>query len=75
MDEEEVEIWQKKQADLTVEEYAKVALGIAFVAAAIPAVFAAIGYGVTVLIERRKEKRLKEIVDEFKKEKESKEQE
>lgn len=74
MDEEEVEIWDKKQIDLTVEEYAKIAIGIAFITAAIPAAFAAIGYGVTYFIEKRKTDRLERIVEEFKKENESREQ-
>lgn len=71
---EEKSVWEKTQAEVTMEEQVKIMLGVAFITAAFPALFGAIGYAVTSYVEKRKREKLQAIVDEFKKENEPKEQ-
>jgi hypothetical protein len=72
--EEEISVWDKTQAEITMEEQVKIMLGVALISAAIPVVFAAIGYGISSFIEKRKRDKLEKIVNEFKNEREAREQ-
>jgi hypothetical protein len=73
--EEEIDFWDKTQAEATMEDQVKLMVGVALITAAIPAVIGAIGYGIKMYVEKRSRDKLEKIVNEFKAEKESREQE